>query len=122
MEAKITYTVLVSNQSAQCSASATVHLIPQPALIDAEICMTSYILGYDRNIVQWIVPPSHVLDSINVFQKKISLEILLNKPPLKLNRAMFGRIHTPLLNTVSAEYQISILDTCGFTTPFEQSS
>lgn len=113
---EITYTVLVSNQSAQCSASATVHLIPQPALIDAEICMTSYILGYDRNIVQWIVPPSHVLDSINVF-KKNQFGDIVKQTTIK---AQSGNVWTDphaVAQYGSAEYQISILDTCGFTTP-----
>ncbi len=113
---EITYTVVATNQSGECSASANIHLIPLPALITAEICIAGYEFNYDRNIVQWIVPPSHVLDSINVF-KKNQFGDMIKQTTIK---AQFGNVwideHT-VAQYGSAEYQISIVDTCGFTTP-----
>lgn len=116
---EITYTVVATNQSGECSASATIHIVPLPALITAEICIAGYELNYNRNIVQWVIPPSHVLDSIHVFKKNQFGDIVRQTTVKAQSGNVWIDQHT-VPQYGFAEYQISIIDTCGFTTPLSE--
>lgn len=116
---EIVYTVTVSNASGGCTASANIHIYPQPALIFPEICLSSYDLNHDKNIVQWIVPPSHVIDSISIFKKNQWGEMIRQRTQKAQSGNVWIDPHT-VAHYGSAEYQIKITDTCGFTTDFSE--
>lgn len=117
---EITYTVTVSNQSGECTASAIVHIEPLAALIEPEICVASYELIHDKNIVQWSVPASNVLDSISIFKRNQWGEMIKQRSQKMQSGNVWIDPHT-VAHYGSAEYQIKITDSCGFTSDFSDS-
>lgn len=109
----ISYTVTASNSSGECTASASVEIISAPALFNPEICLVSYDIDRDRNLVQWIVPHTNVLDSVKIFRKND-----YNQWVLQSNRnhhaGNFWFDPTAIPHKGASEYVISFVDSCGF--------